>query len=58
MIHLGGKDPGEMEPEDGIIPGVGSAEGGDREPCSGRQGRSRLGQVWILFLLEAGSEHH
>lgn len=47
-----------MEPEDGIIPGVGSAEGGDGEPCSDRQGRSRLGQVWLLFLLEAGSEHH
>lgn len=33
VIHLGGKDPGEVKPENGIITEVESTEGGSENPC-------------------------
>lgn len=54
MIHLGGKDPGEVKPEtESLLKSLQKVRVG----ALAKTGRRRWGQVGILFLLEAGNKH-
>lgn len=50
LICFGGKEPGEMEKEGGIITGVGSEEGGDGDSCSGEQAGAAMSRWGFSFL--------
>lgn len=54
MIHLGGKDPGEMEPEDGIITGVGSGKVGLGSPAQAGRAGTGVGRWGFCFLWKQG----
>lgn len=54
VIHLGGKDPGEVKPEtESLLKSLQKVRVG----ALAKTGRRRWGQVEILFLLEAGNKH-
>lgn len=55
MIHLGGKDPGEVKPETESLLKWSLQK--VRVGALAKTGRRRWGQVGILFLLEAGNKH-
>lgn len=58
FIHLGKKDPGEMEKKGGIVTGVGSEEGGDGDSCSDGKAGATVSRWGFPFSLEAWGEHH